>query len=96
MFFYRADGLYRYYNIHPNGRIGAPIVAGDDYDLNWDAITAIDIDGDGQDEMFFYRADGLYRYYDVSSGGVLSSLILTGTDYQAGWSSISSIELPDG
>ena len=28
MFFYRDDGLFRYYNIKPNGTLGSPILAG--------------------------------------------------------------------
>jgi secreted trypsin-like serine protease len=45
MFFYRDDGLYRYYNIKPNGSLGSPILAGTEYTTGWSSITAIDLDG---------------------------------------------------
>ncbi|HJQ78189.1 MAG TPA: hypothetical protein VJ948_13155, partial [Acidimicrobiia bacterium] len=48
MFFYRDDGLFRYYDINPNGTIGSPILSGDNYTNGWSAITAVDLDGDGQ------------------------------------------------
>ena len=44
MFFYRDDGLFRYYNINPNGTIGSPLNLGDDYPV-WDIVTAINLDG---------------------------------------------------
>ncbi len=92
MFFYREDGLYRYYDIRPNGRLGAPILSGDDYTTGWDAITAVDLDGDGTDEMFFYREDGLYRYYDIRPNGRLGAPILSGDDYTRGWSAITAVD----
>jgi glucose/arabinose dehydrogenase len=93
MFFYRDDGLYRYYNIRPNGTLGSPILAGTDYTTGWDSITAVDLDGDGADEMFFYRNDGLYRYYNIRPNGTLGSPILAGTDYTSGWSAITAVDL---
>ena len=95
MFFYRSsDGAYRYYNIGSNGAIGAPIKAGTGYSLGWDSISAVDLDGDGQDEMFFYRsADGAFRYYDIAANGSLGQLIAGGTGYSFGWSSITAVDL---
>ncbi len=95
MFFYRGtDGLYRYYQVGSDGRLGAPVLAGDGYSLGWTSIASVDLDGDGQDEMFFYRAsDGLYRYYDVNSDGRLGRPLLSGSDYSRGWSSISAVDL---
>jgi hypothetical protein len=93
MFFYRDDGLYRYYNINPNGTLGSPIRAGTDYTKGWDSITAVDLDGDGADEMFFYRDDGLYRYYNINPNGTLGSPIRAGTDYTKGWDSITAVDL---
>ena len=78
MFFYRDDGLFRYYDIGPDG---------------WDSIAAVDLDGDGQDEMFFYRDDGLFRYYDVNSDGTLGSPLVAGDGYTTGWSSITAVDL---
>jgi hypothetical protein len=93
MFFYREDGLYRYYDIHSNGAIGSPIRAGNEYTKGWDSITAVDLDGDGRDEMFFYRADGLYRYYDVRPNGTLSSPLTSGSNFATGWSVTTAINL---
>jgi glucose/arabinose dehydrogenase len=94
MFFYRSDGLYRYYDIQPDGSLPSPFLAGSNYTKGWDAITAVDLDGDGRDEMFFYRArDGLFRYYDVSAGGHLSSPILQGSGYTTGWDAITAVDL---
>ena len=91
MFFYRDDGLFRYYNINPNGTIGAPILAGEGCTVGWDAITAVDLDGDGQDEMFFYRDDGLYRYYHIRENARLGLPLLAGSDYIPGWSAVSAL-----
>ncbi len=44
IFFYRNDGLYRYYDIKPNGTIGSPINAGTNYTTGWDSITSINLD----------------------------------------------------
>ena len=43
MFFYREDGLYRYYNIRPDGTLPSPIIAGNEYTVGWHSITAINI-----------------------------------------------------
>ena len=95
MFFYRADGLYAYYNLRTDGRIGAPIRSGTDYTKNWTAITAVDLDGDGQDEMFFYRSDGLYAYYNLRTDGRLGAPIRSGTDYTKNWTAITAVNLSD-
>jgi len=91
--FYRADGLYRYYDIKPDAKLGAPIRGGTDYASNWSAITAVDLDGDGGDEIFFYRDDGLYSYYDIRSNGRIGAPIKGGIDYTAGWTAITAIDL---
>ena len=93
MFFYRDDGLFRYYNVSSDGSLGSPILAGSGYTAGWSSVTSVDLDGDGQDEMFFYRDDGLFRYYNVSSDGSLGSPILAGSGYTAGWSSVTSVDL---
>ena len=93
MFFYRDDGLFRYYNISPDGSLGKPMLAGDGYTSGWSSITAVDLDGDGQDEMFFYRDDGLFRYYNISPDGSLGKPMLAGDGYTSGWSSITAVNL---
>jgi hypothetical protein len=95
MFFYRDDGLFRYYNVDSKGNVGKPILAGDSYTTGWSSITAVDLDGDGQDEMFFYRDDGLFRYYNVDSKGNVGKPILAGDSYTKGWSSITAVDLDD-
>ena len=47
LFFYRTDGLFRYYDVRPNGDVGTPILQGDGYTDDWTSITAVDLDGDG-------------------------------------------------
>jgi hypothetical protein len=93
MFFYRDDGLFRFYKTTPDGSLGAPLVAGDNYTTGWSSITSVDLEGDGQDEMFFYRDDGLFRYYNVKPDGSLPKPLLAGDGYTAGWSSISAVDL---
>jgi hypothetical protein len=95
MFFYGAsDGAYRYYDVSPGGQLGSPILSGSGYSTGWSSITAVDLDGDSQDEMFFYRAsDGAYRYYDLQQNGQLGSPILSGSGYSTGWSSITAVDL---
>ena len=93
MFFYRDDGLYRYYNVSDTGGLSKPIAAGDNYTKGWSSITAIDLDGDGQDEMFFYRDDGLFRYYNIKPNGQIGSPIQAGSGYTKGWDAITAVDL---
>lgn len=93
IFFYRDDGLFRYYQIGSNGEVGAPISAGDGYTTGWSSINAIDLDGDGYDEMFFYRRDGLFRYYDIRSNGSLPLPMSAGNGYTRGWDTITALDL---
>ena len=93
IFFYRDDGLFRFYELSTIGTLSSPLLAGDNYTTGWTSITAVDLDGDGQDEMFFYRDDGLYRYYDIRPDGTLPSPILAGSEYTTGWDSITAIDL---
>lgn len=93
IFFYRSDGLFRYYDIADNGVIGAPMLAGSGYTTGWDAITGVDLEGDGQDEMFFYRSDGLFRFYDVLPDGTIGKPLLAGSGYTTGWDVIIALDV---
>ena len=93
LFFYRDDGLFRFYEIRFDASLPTPMLAGDGYTSGWSSITSVDLDGDGQDEMFFYRDDGLFRYYHVREDGTLPSPLLAGDGYTSGWSSITSVDL---
>ena len=93
MFFYRDDGLYRYYDIAPDASLGTAIRAGEDYTSGWSSITSVNLDGDANDEIFFYRGDGLYRFYEIGSDASLGSPIRAGSDYTSGWSSITAVDL---
>jgi uncharacterized protein YegP (UPF0339 family) len=91
--FYREDGLFRYYDIKPDGGLPQPMVAGDGYTKGWTSITAIDLDGGGQDEIFFYREDGLFRFYNIRPNAQVGTPILAGDGYTSGWSSITAVDL---
>ncbi len=93
MFFYREDGLYRYYDVRANATLGSPIRAGSDYTKDWNSITAVDLNGDGADEMFFYREDGLYRYYGLKADASIGAPIRAGSDYTRNWSAITAVDL---
>jgi hypothetical protein len=93
IFFYRDDGLFRYYNVKPDGTLPQPLLAGDGYTTGWSSITAVDLEGDGQDEMFFYRDDGLFRYYNVKPDGTLPQPLLAGDGYTTGWDAITAVDL---
>jgi glucose/arabinose dehydrogenase len=93
IFFYRSDGAFRFYDIAPDATLGSPVLSGSGYAPNWEAITAVDVDGDGNDEMLFYRsAQGTYRYYDVRPNATIV-LMRAGTGYSHKWNSISSVDL---
>ena len=96
MFFYRDDGLFRYYNVGSDGSLGSPILAGSGYTAGWSSVTSVDLDGDGQDEMFFYRDDGSFEYHPIDSTGALGVLILGGSGYTSGWSALTSVNLGPG
>ena len=95
IFFYGShDGAFRYYDIRPTGQLGSTILSGSGYSKGWSSISAVDLDGDGRDEMFFYRAtDGAFRYYRIRPDGQLQSLILGGNGYSKGWDSITAVDL---
>ena len=96
MFFYRStDGAYRYQRHENQWCLGNPALpVGPATPLEWDSITAVDLDGDGNDEQFFYRStDGAYRYYDMKTNGALGTLLSGGTGYSLGWDSITAIDL---
>jgi glucose/arabinose dehydrogenase len=90
LFYRSSDGLFRYYDVRANGSIGSPLAAGNGYTTGWDSMTAVDLDGDGQDEIMFYRAsDGIFRYYNIGPTGKLPKPLLSGT-YTTGWDSITA------
>lgn len=93
MFFYRDDGLFRFYQVTPTGGLPSPFLAGNGYTSGWDSIAAVDLDGDSQDEIFFYREDGLFRYYDIHPTGQIGSPMTAGNGYTTGWDAITSIDL---
>jgi hypothetical protein len=93
IFFYRSDGLFRYYDVNPDGTLGRPLAEGSNYTKNWSTITAVDLDGDGADEMFFYRNDGLFRYYDIRPNGTIPAPIAAGDKYTKNWTSITAVDL---
>ena len=93
VFFYREDGLWRYYDIRPDGTLPSPISEGDNYTRNWTSIASVDLDGDGQDEMFFYRDDGLWRYYDIRPDGTIPSPSSAGDNYTKGWDAITAVDI---
>ena len=93
MFFYRSSGEFEFNPIGITGESNAPILEGDEYTTGWDAITAVDLDGDGQDEMFFYRDDGLFRFYHVKADGSLPKPLLEGEGYTTGWDAITAVDL---
>lgn len=93
IFFYRDDGLFRYYNIRTNGSLPLPMSAGDGYTNGWSSITALDLDGDGQDEIFFYRDDGLFRYYHIRPNGTLPLPFNAGSSYSGDWDIITAVDV---
>jgi glucose/arabinose dehydrogenase len=93
VFFYRNDGSFRYYDISPNGSLGAPILSGTGYSSTWKVITSVDLEGDDQDEMMFYKASGQFAYYNVRANGTIGAPILSGPGYSHKWDSISNVDL---
>jgi hypothetical protein len=92
LLFYSSSGTYLHYGVSSSGRLTALVSTGD-YSEGWDSITAIDLDGNGQDEIFFYREDGTFGYYNIRTDGSIGSLISSGTNYSRGWDSISPVDL---
>ncbi len=91
--FYKENGTFKYYDIGPNAALGSPINAGTGYSSGWGAITAVDLEGDGQDEVFFYKDPGVFAYYDILPNATLGAPILSGTGYSHKWDSISAVDL---
>jgi hypothetical protein len=79
----------KYYDVSSTGSLSSPISTWS-YTQGWEIITAVDMDGDGDDELLFYKPTA-YAYYDVSAGGAISSPIASG-DYST-WNEISNVDL---
>ncbi|HJS71772.1 MAG TPA: hypothetical protein VJ858_03515, partial [Acidimicrobiia bacterium] len=71
----------------------SPVNAGNGYTRRWSSITAVDLDGDTQDEVFFYRQDGLFRYYQINETGHVGTPLAAGPGYTRGWSSIAAVDI---
>ena len=93
IFFYRDDGLFRYYDIRPDATIPSPLSSGSNYTNDWSSITSIDLDGNGEDEMFFYRDDGLFRYYDIHPNGSIPGPWSAGDNYTEDWDATVALDL---
>lgn len=93
IFFYRDDGLWRYYDIRPDATLPSPLSSGNNYTKNWTSVASVDLDGNGEDEMFFYRTDGLWRYYDIRPDGTIPSPSSAGNNYTKGWDAITAVDL---
>lgn len=93
MFFYRQDGLFRFYDISTTGYVGSPINGGDGFPAGWDVVTALDLEGDGQDEMFFYGSDGTFSFREVDPDGTLGATIRGGSGFTTGWDAIAGIDV---
>jgi hypothetical protein len=93
IFFYRDDGLFRYYDIRPDASLPSPILGGSNYTRGWTSITSVNLDGDADDEMFFYRDDGLFRYYQIRPDGTIPQPSFAGSNYTVGWDAITGVDL---
>ncbi|HJQ90488.1 MAG TPA: FG-GAP-like repeat-containing protein [Acidimicrobiia bacterium] len=93
MLFYKTNGTFRYYSVHPNGALGAVIEGGSGYTSGWKSVSAVDLNGDAHDEILFYREDGLYRFYEIGADGQVGAPIRSGEDYTSGWDSVSAVDL---
>ena len=94
LMFYRDSGQVRIYDLHNTAALGSLVTASNSYSTGWSSITAVELDGGGQDEVMFYRAsDGAFRYYDIQDSGSLGAPIRAGSGYSVGWSVITAIDL---
>ena len=78
MFFYRDDGLYAFYDVRPDGSLGAKLSGGTGYTKGSSSIAAIDLNGDNKDDLFSitsgFPSPGLTFVSDSASNrGVESS-----------------------
>jgi hypothetical protein len=70
-----------------------PISEGDNFQTGLAWVSAIDLDGDAQDELLLYRSNGSYEYRDVNANGTLGEVIRSGSEYTSGWDIITSVRL---
>lgn len=85
-------GDYRVYNVDSRFQL-AGTLRSDELSGSWHQITAVDLDGDQQDELFLYnRTTRAYRFYDVDAAGQLTSRIRSGTLSQS-WTIARGVDL---
>ncbi len=86
-----GEDSYDAYAVTSDGHLDE-VIATSSGASGWDVISAIDVDGDGQDELLFYNDNGTFAYRDINAEGQLGEVIQSGT-YTAGWSAITAIDL---
>jgi hypothetical protein len=84
-----GEDSYDAYAVTSDGHLDE-VIATSSGASGWDVISAIDVDGDGQDELLFYNDNGTFAYRDINAEGQLGEVIQSGT-YTAGWSAITAI-----
>ena len=69
MFFYRDDGLFRFYDVRSDGSLGSPLRSGDGYTRGWSSVVAVDLDevGCGEDPFTLARISALEARYPSQS-----------------------------
>ncbi len=89
---YHDDGDYVYANVSSTGCIVEKVKTGA-YSALWSVVEAVDLSGDGDDELVFYRkSDGRYVYYELTSSGGLGAKHAEGY-WGSGWDAVEPVNL---
>ncbi len=89
---YHPSGDYRFVDVGMAGCVVEIIKMGA-YGSGWSHIEAVDLSGDGDDELVFYRkSDGRYVYYELTSSGGLGAKHAEGY-WGSGWDAVEPVNL---
>ena len=92
MLLYHDSGAYEFADVGMSGCIYDTILEGT-YSSTWTHVEAVDLSGDGDDELLFYRSsDGRYVYYELTGSGGLGSKLADGY-WGSGWDAVEPVNL---
>lgn len=85
-----SNGLYWYRNVDAAG-CTLETIRDATFGTGWSTLEALDLDGDGQQELLFYRStDGRYAFVDLNSDGTLGATRSKGF-WSPGWTVVEPV-----
>lgn len=94
LFFYEGStGTAKIHDVTKNGQLGSVFWQADNWRKTWHSIIAVDVDGDGGDELFMYdRVNGHAKIHDLNSNGTLGRQLYTAENWRS-WDLVNKLDV---